>query len=160
MINTFLGLLLLPTLLYSAGDDVLQRYQKASRFYSQNELDQAYLVFNDLEKDIKINDEQYINFLYNYAETLISLEKTYYKASDWEKSIYYGNEALRIIDKGKRKFCSTYNLKGLQIHKDLMLSNLRINQIEVAKKHQNELVKAYKKNQLPSDLIEFALLTF
>ena len=103
--NRLITLLLLSISSFSFGQtEVFKKYQMADTFMQSNNFKAAYNIFKDLETKCDKKDTLYSYILWGYASSATQIEKTYRNDQQFDSSLFYGLEALKIIEQVKPYF--------------------------------------------------------
>ena len=78
----------------------------------------------------------------------------------YENSLKYGLEALRLIEIGKKYFDKEFASREFWMHKNLVVSYFGLGQLDKFQKHKDILYKAYKKKKLPEGIDEYFNFSF
>lgn len=95
-------LMLIPIIGFGQGD-FLSEYEKAEILLQTNQIDSAYVKFNELEKSLTKNDTLYEYALWYKVMSATHLEEVNRLNENFKKSLEVGLEALDGIEKGKGK---------------------------------------------------------
>src|SRR5690606_32999310 len=98
--------------------------------------------------------------LWYYVGATSELEKQNRTAEKFDKSLQFGLEALKLIEKGKSYFDEKFASREYWMQKNIVVSYFGLGQIDNALKHKDILYKAYKDKKLPDGLDKNFNFTF
>jgi hypothetical protein len=105
-------------------------------------------------------DTLYKYVLWYYVGATSELEKQHRTSEKFDKSLQYGLEALKLIEKGKSYFDEKFATREFWMQKNIVVSYFGLGQIENAIKHKDFLYKSYKDKRLPDGLDKNFNFTF
>lgn len=143
-----------------AQTPVLQKYEKAQHFMQSNDLKAAYKLFKELEPQCDKKDTLYNYILWYYTGTVTQIEKDFRDNQRFDSALYYGLEALSIIQKSKPYFDERFASREYFMIKNIIVSYFGLGQLDNAKKYKDMLYTAYKEKKLPKGMDEYFNFSF
>lgn len=110
---------------------------------------EVYNIMKVIEPVCDKRDTIYSNILWYQTVSLFGLAEQEKANQNWNSCLNYNLEALNIFEKAKKIFSDRYLKEIYLIYNDLILSYFGLGEIENAKKYQDKLYAAFKKNKLP-----------
>lgn len=147
-------LILIPIIGFGQGD-LLSEYEKAEILLQTNQIDSAYLKFNDLEKSLTKNDTLYEYALWYKVMTASHLEEVNRLNENFEQSLEFGLNALDGIEKGKEIYDDEFAKREFFMIKNITVSHYGLNKFAEGKKWKAKIYDAKEKNLLPEGLDEY-----
>lgn len=140
--------------------DILNKYQTADSLLKADNYLEAYNILKEIEVKCDKNDTLYNYILWYYVGATSELEKQHRTSERFDKSLQYGLEALKLIEKSKLYFDEKFAARELWMQKNIVVSYFGLGQIDNAIKHKDILYKAYKDKRLPDGLDKYFNFTF
>jgi len=140
--------------------DVLKEYQMADSFMQKDDFKSAYNIFKNIEPKCDKKDTIYNYILWYYTSSATQIEKAYRDNQQFDSSLYYGLETLKLIEKGKPYFDETFASREYFMTKNIVVSYFGLGQLDNAKKYKDILYNAYKSKALPKGMDEYFNFTF
>jgi hypothetical protein len=156
----YLILLLAFTTNSYAQMSLLKRYQAADSLLQINKLTEACKLLKDIEPTCNKQDTLYLYILWSYVSVTSKLEMQYRLKERFDSSLYYGQEALKFIDKCKPYFDSSFAIRQYWMYKNMVISSFGLGKPDNARKYQDLLYKAYKDKQLPEGMDQYYNFSF
>jgi len=151
---TLLFLLIIPLTGLAQGD-LLSEYDKAEILLQSNQIDSAYVKFNELEKSIPKEDTLYEYALWYNVMTATQLEAANRFEEKFEISLGLGQEALDAIRKGKEIFDEEFAAREYFMLKNIIVSNYGLGNFEEGNRLKEQMYQAQKEGLLPKGLDEY-----
>jgi hypothetical protein len=139
---------------------ILRDYQLADSFLQINDFKKAYLIFKEIEPKCDRNDTLYTYILWYYTNSATQVEKGFRENQQFDSSLHYGLEALKLIEKGKAFFDGKFASREYFMIKNIVVSYFGLGQLDNAKKYKALLYAAYKQKALPEGIDEYFNFTF
>lgn len=159
--NRLIIILLLTVSKLSYGQvDVLGKYQTGDSLMQINDFKGAYNIFKDIESKCDKKDTIYNYILWYYTNSATQIEKNYRDNQQFDSSLFYGLETLKIIEKAKPYFDEKFASREYFMTKNIIVSSFGLGQLENAKKYKDVMYKAYKEKALPKGLDEYFNFSF
>lgn len=159
--NRLFSCILLIVSNYCSGQtEILKKYQTADSFIQNNDFRSAYTIFKDIEPNCDKKDTLYNYILWYYTNSATQIEKAYRENQQFDSSLYYGLEALKLIEKAKPYFDEKFAGRAYFMTKNIVVSYFGLGQLDNAKKYKDILYKAYKEKALPKGMDEYFNFTF
>lgn len=156
-----LTIILLSITTFAFGQtDILNKYQTADSLIQANNYLEAYNILKEIEVKCDKKDTLYNYILWYYVGATSELEKQHRTSEKFDKSLQYGLEALKLIEKGKSYFDEKFAAREYWMQKNIVVSYFGLGQIDNAIKHKDILYKAYKDKRLPDGLDKNFNFTF
>ncbi len=148
-----IGILLLgfTTIVYGQTN-LISKFQKADSLIETNDLTEAYPILKNIEQQCNKKDTIYDYILWGYAYVVTQLEQENRMSEQFDSSLLYGLEALKLIGKGKSRFDREFAAKEYWMTKNIIVSYFGLGKIKKAEKHKKVLYKAYKAKKLPEGI--------
>ncbi|MBS1560381.1 MAG: hypothetical protein JSS89_02125 [Bacteroidetes bacterium] len=140
--------------------DIIRKYQTADSLLTANNYLAAYAILGEIEPKCDARDSLYSKILWCYVGATTELEKQNRMNEVFDKSLHYGLEALKLIEKGKPYFGANYASREILMTKNIVVSYFGLGQIDSATRYKSVLYKAYKDKRLPKGLDESFNFTF
>ncbi len=135
--------------------EILRKYQMADSLMQSNDFKAAYNIYKDIEPKCDKKDTIYNDILWYYTSMVTQVEKAYRDNQQFDSSLYYGLEALKLIEKSKPYFDEKFASRQYFMTKNIVVSYFGLGQLENVKKYKDILYKAYKDTALPKGLDEY-----
>jgi hypothetical protein len=159
--NRLIIILLLTFSKLSYGQtDILSKYQTADSLMQKNDFKKAYSIFKEIESKSDKKDTIYNYILWFYTTSATQIEKSYRNNQQFDSSLFYGLETLKLIEKAKPYFDDKFASREYFMTKNIIVSYFGLGQFDNAKKNKEILYKAYKNKTLPKGMDEFFNYTF
>lgn len=156
-----LTILLLTITTVSFGQsEIFKKYQTADSLMQKNNFKVAYNIFKDIEPKCKATDTLYNYILWYYVSSATQIEKGFRDNQQFDSSLFYGLESLKLIEKGKPLFDEKFASREHFMTKNIVVSYFGLGQLENAKKYKDKLYQAYKEKKLPKGMDEYFNFTF
>lgn len=133
----------------------LQKYIAADSLIQNNKIAEAYLELKQLEQLLPQSDSLYLNVLWYQVQITTFLEEESRIAQNFEKSLQYGTEVLRLIRKGKEMFDEDFEKMEPFMIKNIIVSNFGLSRYDVAKEYKDLLYKGHREKTLPEGIDEY-----
>jgi hypothetical protein len=154
-------LLFLTISVFSYGQtEVLKKYMLGDSLMQSNNFTEAYRIFRDIEPKCDKKDTLYNYILWYYTSSATQIEKAFRDKQQFDSSLYYGLEALKLIEKGKPYFDERFASRESFMTKNVVVSYFGLGQLENAKKCKDILYKAYKEKKLPEGIDKYFNFSF
>lgn len=140
--------------------EILKKYQTADSLMQKNEFKAAYNIFKDIEPKCNSTDTIYSYILWYYTSATTQIEKAFRENQQFDSSLVYALEALKLIEKGKPLFDEKFASREYFMTKNIVVSYFGLGQIENAIQYKDKLYQAYKDKKLPNGLDEYFNFTF
>jgi hypothetical protein len=140
--------------------EILKEYQTADSLLQADNYSEAYNILKEIEPKCDKKDTLYSYILWYYVGATSELEKQNRTAEKFDKSLQFGLEALKLIEKGKSYFDEKFASREYWMQKNIVVSYFGLGQIDNALKHKDILYKAYKDKKLPDGLDKNFNFTF
>ncbi len=140
--------------------EILRKYQTADSLLQADNFSEAYNILKEIEPKCDKKDTLYSYILWYYVGATSELEKQNRTAERFDKSLQFGIEALKLIEKGKPYFDEKFALREYWMQKNIVVSYFGLGQLDNALKHKDILYQAYKDKKLPDGLDEYFNFTF
>lgn len=140
--------------------EILKKYQTADSLLQAENYSEAYNILKEIEPKCDKKDTLYNYILWYYVGATSELEKQHRTSEKFDKSLQYGLEALKLIEKGKSYFDEKFATREYWMQKNIVVSYFGLGQIDNALKHKDILYKAYKDKKLPDGLDKNFNFTF
>lgn len=160
MNRLFIFILLTGSNICFGQTEVLKKYQIADSLIQNNDFKSAYNIFKDIEPKCDSKDTLYNYILWYYTSSATQIEKSYRDNQKFDSSLYYGLEALKLIEKAKPYFDETFATREFFMTKNIVVSYFGLGQLDNAKKYKDILYKAYKERKLPKGIDEYFNFSF
>jgi hypothetical protein len=159
--NKLITLLLLMTSNFCFGQtEILKKYQQADNLMQSNEFKAAYNIFKEIEPKCDKQDTLYNYILWYYTNAATQIEKTFRSNQQFDSALYYGFEALKLIEKSKPYFDKNFASRAYFMTKNIVVSYFGLEKLDSAKKYKDILYQAYKTKILPNGMDEYFNFTF
>jgi hypothetical protein len=146
-------LVLLFLAMHSFGQNTVKdKYLKADAFLKSNNALEAYKIYREIKPAIGASDTLYNYVVWYYVNTASQLEKEALMKEDYNSSLKYGLEALKLIQENKAHFDQKFSERELWMTKNVVVSYFGLGQIGEANKYKNDLYQAYKDKSLPKGI--------
>lgn len=139
---------------------LVKKYRIADSLLHLSQLSEAWRILKDIEPVCDQHDTLYRYILWSYTGVTSRLEMQYRLKEKFDSSVYYGLEALRLIDKSAVYYDSTYGDRKYWMYKNLVVSSFGLGKHDQAKQYQDLLYEAYKEKRLPEGIDEYYNFTF
>jgi hypothetical protein len=160
MKQTLTIILLTVTTLAFSQSDILSKYHKADSLLQVDKYLEAYTILKEIEPQCDKKDTLYNYILWYYVGATSELENQNRTAEEFDKSLQYGLEALKLIEKGKSYFDEKFASREYWMHKNLIVSYFGLGQYDQAETHKKILYKAYKEKELPDGIDQYFNFSF
>ncbi|GAB5399207.1 MAG: hypothetical protein Aureis2KO_07920 [Aureisphaera sp.] len=150
----FLILLLIPIIGFGQRDYLIE-YKKAESFLQTNDIDSAYVKFNELEKSLPKNDTLYEYSLWYKVGTATYLEEVNRLQENFDKSLEFGLEALDGIEKGIELFDKEFAKRKYFMIKNIIVSYYGSGNFQEGKKWKEKMYEARRNGVLPEGIDEY-----
>jgi hypothetical protein len=159
--NKLITLLFLTVSNLSFGQsEILKKYITADSLMQSNDFKVAYNIFKDIESKCDKKDTLYNSILWYYTNSATQIEKAFRDNQQFDSSLFYGLETLKLIEKSKLYFDEKFASKRYFMTKNIVVSYFGLGQLDNAKKYKEILYKAYKDKTLPKGMDEYFNFTF
>lgn len=148
---TYLILLLIPITGFSQNN-FLDEYKKAENLLQSNQIDSAYVKFNELEKRLQKSDTLYEYSLWYKVATATHLQEINRYQEKFQQSLEFAEEALDGIEKGIEIFDEDFDKRKFFMIKNIMVANYGLGNFEEGEKWKEKMYEAKDKNQLPEGI--------
>lgn len=146
-------LVLLFLAIHSFGQNTVKdKYLKADAFLKSNNALEAYKIYKEIKPTIGASDTLYNYVVWYYVNTASQLEKEALMKEDYNSSLKYGLEALKLIQENKAHFDQKFSERELWMTKNVVVSYFGLGQISEANKCKSVLYQAYKDKSLPKGI--------
>lgn len=152
-------LLTISTFAFSQTN-ILTKYHKADSLLQADNYLEAYTILKEIEPQCDKKDTIYNYILWYYVGATSELENQNRTAEKFDRSLQYGLEALKLIEKGKSYFDEKFASREYWMHKNLIVSYFGLGQFDQSEKHKKTLYKAYKDKKLPEGIDQYFNFTF
>lgn len=160
MKQTLTIILLTITTLAFSQSNILSKYHKADSLLQVDKYLEAYTILKEIEPQCDKKDTLYNYILWYYVGATSELENQNRTAEKFDKSLQYGLESLKLIEKGKSYFDEKFASREYWMHKNLIVSYFGLEQYNQAETHKKILYKAYKEKDLPEGIDQYFNFTF
>ena len=133
-------------------EDNLEKYSIADSLYMSGNIDSALIKFSELEDTLDKQDTLYVYSLWYYGNCLAIKEEINRNIENWNESLKYGLEFLKVIDKATGYFDDEYYNQKYWMYKNITLAYFGLSKHEEAKPYQEKLYRAYHEKQLPEGI--------
>lgn len=140
--------------------EILKKYQTADSLMQKNDIKTAYKIFEDIEPRCNSTDTIYNYILWYYTSAATQIEKGFRDNQQFDSSLFYGLETLKLIEKGKPLFDEKFASRTYFMTKNIVVSYFGLGQLENAKIYKDKLYQAYDEKKLPKGLDEYFNFTF
>jgi len=140
--------------------EIFKKYQTADSFLQSNDFKSAYNIFKDIEPKCDKKDTLYNYILWYYTSSATQIEKGFRDNQQFDSSLYYGLEALKLIEKAKPYFDEKFASREFFMTKNIVVSYFGLGQLDNAKRYKEVLYKAYKDKTLPKGIDEYFNFSF
>lgn len=140
--------------------EVLKKYQIVERFFQNNDFKSAYSLLKEIEPRVDKNDTLYSYILWYYTNAATQIEKTFRDNQQFDSSLYYGLEALTLVQKSKPYFDEQFAAREFFMIKNIVVSYFGLGQLDNAKKYKDILYSAYRDKSLPKGIDQYFNFTF
>ncbi len=147
-------LIIVSTIAYSKTDVETKFLQADSLMQIENFLD-AYNILKEIEPICNKADSLYIYILWYYVAATTEVERQCRMNEQFESSLKYGLEALKLIEFGKNYFDDIFTEREFWMQKNVIVSYFGLGLLDKAQEHKNILYKAYKEKKLPNGIDEY-----
>ena len=158
--KTLTILLLIITTITVGQTEISKKYQKADSLFQANNFKEAYRVFEEIEPLCDKKDTLYSYIMWYYVGASSQVEKNFRDKEMFDSSLYYGLEALKLIEKGKSYFDEKFASREYWMIKNIVVSYFGLGQLDNAKKYKDILYAAYKDKKLPAGIDEYFNFNF
>lgn len=152
-------LLMIPGLSYGQVD-ISKKYQFADSLMKINDFMGAYNIFKEIEPECDKKDTMYNYILWYYTSSATQIEKNHRENQQFDSSLFYGLETLKIIEKAKPYFDEKFASREYFMTKNIVVSYFGLGELDKAKKYKDILYKAYKDKALPKGIDEYFNFSF
>ena len=157
----FLTLLVLTVSVACYGQsDQLKKYQAANELMKSHDFSGAYKKLKEIESKCDTKDTLYNYILWDCTSSATELEKSFRNVQQFDSSLYYGLEALKLIKKGKPLFDAQFAGREYWMVKNIVVSYFGLVQLKNAKKYKDILYDAYKDKRLPKGIDQYFNFTY
>ncbi|MBL7732456.1 MAG: hypothetical protein JNM88_14850 [Chitinophagaceae bacterium] len=132
----------------------------ADSFMQKSDFKSAYNIFREIEPVCDKTDTLYNYILWYYTGSATQIEKVFRDGEQFDSSLHYGLEALKIIAKAKPYFDEKFASREYFMTKNIVVSYFGLGQLDNAKKYKEILYKAYKEKKLPKGMDEYFNFSF
>ncbi len=153
-------LLLIITTVTVGQTEISKKYEKADSLFQANNFGEAYKIFKKIEPVCDKKDTLYSYIMWYYVGATSQIEKNFRDREMFDSSLYYGLEALKLIEKGKPYFDEKFAAREYWMTKNIVVSYFGLGQLDNAKKYKNILYAAYKDKKLPAGIDEYFNFNF
>jgi hypothetical protein len=160
MKQTLTILLLTVSTFAFSQTNILTKYHKADSLLQADNYLEAYTILKEIEPQCDKKDTIYNYILWYYIGATSELENQNRTAEKFDRSLQYGLEALKLIEKGKSYFDEKFASREYWMHKNLIVSYFGLGQYDQAEKHKKTLYTAYKDKKLPEGIDQYFNFTF
>lgn len=160
MKQTLIIILLTVSTFAFSQTNILTKYHKADSLLQADNYLEAYAILKEIEPQCDKKDTIYNYILWYYVGATSELENQNRTAEKFDRSLQYGLEALKLIEKGKFYFDEEFASREYWMHKNLIVSYFGLGQYDQAEKHKKTLYKAYKDKELPEGIDQYFNFTF
>lgn len=140
--------------------EILRNYQIADSLVQSNDFKSAYSIFKDIEPKCDKQDTLYNYILWYYTTSATQIEKAYRDNEQFDSSLYYGLESLKLIEKAKPYFDEKFASRAFFMTKNIVVSYFGLGQPDNAKKYKDILYRAYEDKKLPKGMDEYFNFSF
>jgi hypothetical protein len=140
--------------------EIIEKYRIADNFMLNDNFYEAYKIFKDIEPKCSSKDTLYDYILWYYTSSATLIESSFREKQQFDSSLYYGLEALKLIKKGKPLFDEKFASREFFMIKNIVVSYFGLGQIDKAKEYKEILYKAYKNKKLPDGIDECFNFTY
>lgn len=140
--------------------EVLTKYQTGERFFQNNDFKSAYSLLKEIEPRVDKNDTLYSYILWYYTNAATQIEKAFRDNQQFDSSLYYGLEALTLVQKSKPYFDEQFAAREFFMIKNIVVSYFGLGQLDNAKKYKDILYSAYRDKSLPKGIDQYFNFTF
>jgi hypothetical protein len=155
-----LSFLLIASICSFAQTEVLKKYEAADKLMQNEKYAEAYRIFKEIEPRCDKKDTLLNYILWYYTNAISQVEKNFRDKQQFDSSLHYELEALRIIEKGKPYFDEKYASREYFMTKNVVVSYFGLGQPDKAQKYKSILYKAYKEKKLPEGMDEYFNFSF
>lgn len=152
MKNILTILLLMLSYLAFGQTDIQGQYHRADSLLKAEKYQDAYSILKVLEPVCDKKDTLYKYILWHTLNATWVLEEEARLAEKFELSLKYAQEALPLIEKGKKIFGKKFAEREYWMIKNVLVASFGLGQLENAKKYREKLYKAYKQKTLPDGI--------
>jgi hypothetical protein len=160
MNKNFTILLLLVSITVFGQTGMMKNYQLAYSLMQKDSFAAAYRIYKTIEPLCDTKDTLYRYILWYYTSSVTQLEKNFREHQQFDSSLFYGLEALKLIEKGKPIFDKKFEVREFWMTKNIVVSYFGLEQYENAEKYKAILYKAYKEKKLPEGIDEYFNFSF
>lgn len=151
--KTTLTFILLTIAAFAFGQtEILAKYNTADSLLQVNKYLEAYNILKEIEPKCDKKDTLYVRILVYYICTTAELESQSRMTEQFEMSLAYGLEALKLIQERKCRLDEKFAAIEFWMHKNLIVSYFGLGQLDKADVHRDILYKAYKAKKLPEGI--------
>ncbi len=144
--NRLIIILLLTVSNFCFGQtEILKKYQTADNLMQNNDFKSAYNIFKDIEPKCDKKDTIYNYILWYYTSSATQIEKAYRDNQQFDSSLHYGLEGLKLIEKGKPYFDDNFASREYFMTKNVVVSYFGLGQLDSAKKIQRHALQSIQK---------------
>lgn len=159
--NRLIIILLLTVSKLTYGQtDILNNYQTADSLMQINDFKSAYNIFKGIEPKCDKKDTIYNYILWHYTSSATQIEKNFRDNQQFDSSLFYGLETLKLIEKAKPYFDEKFASREYFMTKNIVVSYFGLGQLDNAKRYKDILYTAYKNKTLPKGMDEYFNFTF
>jgi tetratricopeptide (TPR) repeat protein len=148
-------LLTLTTFAFGQSTEIPTKFHTADSLLKAKNYSEAYKILKEIEPKCDKKDTLYGYILWYYVGVTSELESQYRMTEQFETSLKYGLEALKLIEKGKSRFDEKFASREFWMNKNIIVSYFGLGQFDQAKKYKEALYKAHKKNKLPEGIDDY-----
>lgn len=143
-----------------AQTEIFNKYKMAESLMQKSEFKSAYTIFKDIEPKCETTDTLYRYIIWYYANATAQIENEFRNNQQFDSSLHYEFEALKLIEKGKPFYKDNFEGRFYFMTKNIIVSYFGLGQLENAKKYKDQLYQAYKDKKLPKGLDEYFNFSF
>jgi hypothetical protein len=160
MKNLLLMLLLAVTVSTNAQISLVRIYDASEILLEANKPIEAWKLLKEVEPTCDKTDTLYPYILWNTLSATTRLELHYRSKEKFDSSYYFGQQSLKLIEKGAPYFKATFVNRKYWMYKNLVVSSFGLGKPDQAKKYQHLLYKAYKEKKLPEGMDRYYNFTY
>jgi len=144
--------ILSTNLLFSQTNTINEIYADASNLLKENKIEKAYELYKKLYSKVDSQDTLKNYITWYYIGTASELESQSRMNENFEKSLTYGLESLKLIQDNKSNFNESFAEREPWMIKNIIVSYFGLNNFDKAKEYKSILYKRYNENNLPKGI--------
>lgn len=148
-------LLISLSLTAAAQDRIIDKYSRADSLLNAGDIPGAYSIYKDIKPEIDEKDTLYCYVVWYYVKTASYLGKKCQMKEDYDNSLKYNLEVLKLIQENKQYFDNEFGAEEMWTVKNIVVAYFGQNKLDEAEKFKTILYKGYKDKTLPNGINDY-----